>query len=298
MYGCASSSCFGLAEHALPRRIHALEIAVEAGDAEHVERHVKKRSSSSCARRRSMNMPISLPTVVSIESSSSSGSRISGLKNSSTLCTSPRRQDRKAKRRVQPLAGGDDARAGSSTSRVTSGIQAGWPLAQTRPGKPTPFANVDSAADGVELGQIAPRQVPDVRAAEHAGFAIDGPQRAVHPAERFADRFAGFAAPLRRSSSRRESARAATCSAVIRRSRPSGPVRTPTVILGGGAGLQTGARLTPGLKTGGSIIQNAASRIARTASTVTGRGLGYVLVTAMAAARSRSARSRPRSRSE
>ena len=45
-------------------------------------------------------------------------------------------RDREGERAVQPLRGPRRRRAGKLVSVTTSGIQAGWPLAQTRPGKP------------------------------------------------------------------------------------------------------------------------------------------------------------------
>ena len=141
---------------------------------------MKKRSSSSCARRRSTNSPIWLPTLVSIDSRSSSGARISRLKNSITLSTSPRSRIGNPNAACRPSRAATCAR-GKLVSCTTSGIQAGSPLAQTRPGSPTPRANVEARLMASNSGKCGGGSRPDLRAAKDVGAAIDGPERAVLP---------------------------------------------------------------------------------------------------------------------
>ena len=148
---------------------------------------VKNRSSSCSARRRSMNMPISLPTADSIESRSSSGSRISRLKNSSTLSTSPWRRMGNPNAACSPSRAAIGAR-GKFVSFVTSGIHAGWRDVQTRPGRPRPGANVQVRLAASNSGNDASGAVPDLGAAQHVRRVVDRPERAVIPAERLADR--------------------------------------------------------------------------------------------------------------
>ncbi len=138
-----------------------------------------------------MNMPIWLPTVESIESRSASGSRISRLKNSMTLSTSPRSRTGKPNAAWRPSRAAMPAR-GKFASCTTSGIHAGSPLAQTRPGRPMPRLNVAAAARLVELGEPQQRGVPDLGAAERVSLAVDRPERAVLPSERLADRLEDF----------------------------------------------------------------------------------------------------------
>ena len=147
---------------------------------------VKKRSSSSCARRRSMNMPIWLPTLASIESRSASGSRISRLKNSITLRTSPRSRTGNPNAAWSPSRAATSAR-GKFASWTTSGIQAGSACAQTRPGRPIPRANVVSRLAASNRGNRLTGPSRSRRSGA-LGLAVDLPERAVLPAERLADR--------------------------------------------------------------------------------------------------------------
>ena len=89
---------------------------------------------------RSRNWPIWLPTAPSISSSSSSGCRISRLKNSSTPITSSETWTGKPRAPCSPSRSATAAR-GKLESRTTSGIHAGRPLVHTRPGSPTPGGN-------------------------------------------------------------------------------------------------------------------------------------------------------------
>ena len=67
---------------------------------------------------------------------------------------------------------------GKLASLTTSGIQAGWPLAQTRPGSPTPGANVVCRHQGHEFLHRGRRGVPQVAAAQHVGLRVDPPHGA------------------------------------------------------------------------------------------------------------------------
>ena len=127
----------GVAEHALPRGIHALEVAVESGDAQHVERHVEEaielvlrappieEHADLIADRRQHRQEffVRLADLAAEE-----------LHHALHFAAE---QDRKTEGRVQALARGD-RRAREVRVFVTSGIQAGSPVSHTRPGRPTP----------------------------------------------------------------------------------------------------------------------------------------------------------------
>ena len=149
---------------------------------------MKNRSSSSCARRRSRNMPIWLPMVVSIESRSASGGRISRLKNSITLSTSPRSRMGNPNAAWSPSRAATGAR-GKFSSCVTSGIHTGSPFAHTRPGSPVPRGKVDERLTALNSGNCGGRRREDLGTAQDVVLAIDVPERAVLPVERAADRF-------------------------------------------------------------------------------------------------------------
>ena len=138
-----------------------------------------------------MNMPIWLPTVRSIDSSDSSGARTSRLKNSITLWTSPRRSTGKPNAACRPSRAATAAR-GKLRSWTTSGIQAGSPVDQTRPGKPTPGAKVAPRLIASNSGNSHRWRRPDLGTPQDVGPAVDRPERAVLPAERLADAFEDF----------------------------------------------------------------------------------------------------------
>ena len=87
-----------------PRRIDALEIAVESRNTEHVERQRKEPRELVLRAPPLDDIPIGLPTVVSMGDSCSSGSRIPRLKNSMTPATSPRSRIGNPRRRATLLA--------------------------------------------------------------------------------------------------------------------------------------------------------------------------------------------------
>ncbi len=159
----------------------------------------KNRSSSSSARRRSMNWPIWLPMVPSMLSSSVSGSRISRLKNSMTPTTSPCTEIGNPKRGMQLRHGrrwcawevvvlgdiGDEGRLG---------------------GRPDPTGQTDAslerrvAAQGLEIDKRRIREVPRVDTAETIGVPVDLPEGAVLPPERGANRLEDARDRVRESS--------------------------------------------------------------------------------------------------
>ena len=149
---------------------------------------VKNRSSSSCARRRSTNRPIWLPTLVSIDSRSSSGARISRLKNSMTLWTSPRSRIGKPNARVQSFARGN-RRARKIRVADDVGNPGGLRRSPRRgPADRRRGANVVVRLTAIEFGKLTGESAPGVDAAKDVGLAVDPPERAVLPVERFADR--------------------------------------------------------------------------------------------------------------
>ena len=95
----------------------------------------------SCASVRSTNWPTCVPIASIMASRSGSGSAISALKNSMTPMSPPAAGRGKQNAPCSPTfrAAGRRGKFGSS---CTSGIHADCPLAQTRPGRPTPDANV------------------------------------------------------------------------------------------------------------------------------------------------------------
>ncbi len=84
-----------------------------------------------------MNCPIWVPIAVSMRSRSSSGCRISRLKNSITPTTVYPSRIGNPRAACKPSRAAAGAR-GKFRSVTTSGIHAGSPLAHTRPGSPTP----------------------------------------------------------------------------------------------------------------------------------------------------------------
>jgi hypothetical protein len=185
---------------------------------------VKNRSSSSCARRLSTKSPIWLPTLVSIERRSSSGSRISRLKNSITLCTSPRRRMGNPKAPWSPSRAAVSAR-GKFKSGTTSRIQAGWPLVHTRPGRPMPGPKVIWRLARSNSGKCSgdKRHVSTQRSTSASRSIRHSAPYSQSSASHMASRIFRAASPKVADST---SARAATCSAVRRRfAWPSTPSR-------------------------------------------------------------------------
>ena len=99
------------------------------------------RRKASSASLRLMSWPTWLPMAVRIWRSSSSGCWISPLKTSTTPRMSRPTTTGKPSAPCSPSRAAACA-LGKLGSLTTSGIQADWPLAQTRPGSPTPRANV------------------------------------------------------------------------------------------------------------------------------------------------------------
>src|SRR5262245_5953302 len=175
---------------------------------------LKYRSSSSCARRRSTNRPTWFPTLVSVDSRSSSGARISLLKNSSTLCTCPRSRIGNPKAEWSPSRSAMEAR-GKFGSRTTSGIHTGCPVLQTRPGRPTLCRNVVSRLTRSNSGNASRerRHVSTQRSTSASPSIRQSAPYSQSSASQIACRIFGAASPNVADST---SARAATCSAVSR----------------------------------------------------------------------------------
>ena len=141
----------------------------------------RRRSS---ARQRSTQWPMRPPRLVIVASRLASGSRRSFARNSIAPSTpvAPRIGKQNAARRPARAALGP---RGKPASARTSAIQAGSPLAQTRPGNPSPSASRVlrvACSNG-----CAP--APGLDAAKRLGVRAGGrPQPARVPAERLADR--------------------------------------------------------------------------------------------------------------
>ena len=208
---------FGVAEHALPRGVDALEVAVEPGDAQHVERQ----------REEAIELLLRAPPIdehADLVADRREHRQQVGVRRADLAAEElhhaehfAAQQDREAERGVQPFAGGDRARAGSSRPATTSGIQAGSPLAQTRPGRPMPRGKVvarltASNSGNSPAGSSRSRRSAARRPRGRPSRARRAPSRAPRRSLR------GFSAPLRRWSWHRGGARAATYSAVSRRS--------------------------------------------------------------------------------
>ena len=190
---------------------------------------VKKRSSSSCARRRSTNRPIWLPTLVSIESRSSSGARISRLKNSMTLCTSPRSRIGKPNARAV-LRARQSSRAENSCRATTSGIQTGCAAGPHPAGQTDAPAEGRRSTDRVEFRKLSWTGADQVSTQRRRSASRSIRQSAPYSqssASQIASRILGAASPNVADST---SARAATCSAVRRRSGQ--PVAAQSASLG------------------------------------------------------------------
>ena len=124
---------------------------------------VMSRSCDSLARRdfsarlRSMNCPNWRPMSLTISRKSSSGSRTSRLMHSITPRTSSVSLMGKQKAECNPSFVAAVAR-GKLLSLVTSRIQAGSPLAQTRPGRPIPWPNLLSRVTASNSGTLTDRR--------------------------------------------------------------------------------------------------------------------------------------------
>ena len=146
----------------------------------------KNRSSSSSARLPPTKRPSCPPTAVSIDSSSSSGCRISRLKNSITPRTSAPRRMGNPNAACSPTRAATGPR-GKFESVVTSGIQAGCRLAHTRPGSPTPRVEPRLLAEGGELVELQRLVVPGRRGVERRRLAAHHPQPSILPVQGLAD---------------------------------------------------------------------------------------------------------------
>ena len=93
---------------------------------------------------------------------------------------------------MQAFARGERPRAESSGRRTTSWIHAGSPVAQTRPGRPTPRAKVVARLMASNSGKRVAGAFQMCDAAQRVDRVIDHPERAVLPAEALADRGEDF----------------------------------------------------------------------------------------------------------
>ena len=109
------------------------------------------------------------------------------LKNSNAPCTRRPSMIGRAKAAWSPTRSAAAAR-GKLSSCVTSGIQAGSRLFQTRPGRPTPRSNVGRHGRPGELLERESRGMPRPGALHALLRPIDFPDGAALPAERGADR--------------------------------------------------------------------------------------------------------------
>ena len=173
---------------ALPRRIEALEVAVEAGDAEQVERQHEETIElllrapaldelADLAADRAEHLEQLRVGLADLAAEELHDAEHVGAED-----------DRKAERGVQPLSRGRGAR-GKVVVAQTSGMNAGWPLAQTRPGQPDAALEGRGAAERFEVGEARAGRMPGGDAAEAVGVGVDLPEGAVLPAERRADGF-------------------------------------------------------------------------------------------------------------
>ena len=179
---------FGVAENLLPRGVDPLEVAVEAGDAQQVERQgeetvqfllrptpIDEQSDLVAdAREHRQEIFIRRANLAAEE-----------LQDALHLAAE---QDREAERAVQSFARGnrrarkirveddvvdpDGLRLRPHTSRQTDATAEGR--------RPT---------DRVEFRKLNGGSAPGVDAAKEVGLAVDPPERAVLPVERFANRF-------------------------------------------------------------------------------------------------------------
>ena len=172
-----------VAQGPLPRRVDALEVAVEPGDAEHVERQDEEpvelflRAPSvdeqadlvADAREHRQQVLVGCADLAAEE-----------LHHAEDFAA---QQDGESKCRVQPFARGDGcAREVRVLHHVGDPDRLGrWPR-RGRAGR-SPRANVDASADGVEFREICRTGGPDLGAAQHVRLAVDRPERAVLPAE-------------------------------------------------------------------------------------------------------------------
>ena len=196
------------AENALPRRIEPLEVAVEAGDAQQVDRQ----------REEAIEFLLGAPPLHELadltadrgehrQQRLASGCRISRLKNSITPITWSPMTIGKPNARVQPSMAAADARGNSRPGDVRD---EGGLCRSPRLGRAVRRrARTWSPGCSRRSGERRARWVPDLDAAEAVGVRIDLPECAVLPPERRADglenprRCVGEASRLRQHARRR-----------------------------------------------------------------------------------------------
>ena len=208
---------FGVAENLLPRGIDPFEIAVEAGDAQQVERQSEETIQLLLRTTPIDEQADLVADTRSIDRRSSSGVRISRLKNSMTLCTSPRSRIGKPNAPCSPSRAAIVAR-GKFASRTTSWIQTGCACVHTRPGRPMPRPNVVvrlTASNSGNCSRRAHQVSTQRRRSASRSIRQSAPCTPSRALRKSLQGSWGAASPNVADST---SARAATCSAVRRRS--------------------------------------------------------------------------------
>ena len=164
-----------------------------------------------------MNWPIWVPRLFIISSMARSGGRASWLKNSRTPRQSPRKTIGTANAECKPSSWAA-ARRGELASRAISGIQAGWPSAQTRPGSPTATLVGQLAGQRLEPGADTVGRCHKVAQRSRWVCDVDSPEGAEVPVEALADGFEDLGVGLGRRIGLGQNARRL----VLRRQSPLG----------------------------------------------------------------------------
>ena len=83
---------------------------------------------------------------------------------------------------------------------MTSGAKKGWPVAQTRPGRPIPGARSSCRLTASNSGKESPGGAPSLHAPQEAVGRVDLPEARVVPSQGLADRLedTGCGLPKRR----------------------------------------------------------------------------------------------------
>ncbi len=176
-----------VAERLLPRRVEAAEVAVEAGDAEKIARHVEERlelvlraialdelADLAADRGEQLEQVLVGLAYLAAEELEHSEHDAAEL-------------DRESERPVQAFARGD---GGAREVRVADDVldPGGLAAAPHAPRQPDGALERRGAAHGVELGHGDGRRMPGVEAADRGARAVHGPDRPVIEAQRLAER--------------------------------------------------------------------------------------------------------------
>ena len=186
MYGLREQLFLGIAEDALPRGIHALEIAIESGDAEHVERQ-REESIEFLLRALSLHELADLGT----DPRQHPEQILVGLTDLATeefhdADDRPPNQQGQREGAMQPFFSSD---CRTWEVRILHhvwnprGLAAG-PHASGQSNTP---CKGRAAAGGFELGQVEGWQMPGLHAVQDPVIGIHVPQRSVVPAKRLTE---------------------------------------------------------------------------------------------------------------